>query len=98
MSITVTISPTTAGPIKQAPMPLASTPRNTQTFTASVANDSYNKGVTWAIAQGGGSIDSLGVFTPPIDFGPGKSTISATSVTDPTKSATAVVTYTDSQA
>jgi hypothetical protein len=47
------------------------------------------------IAQGGGQITSEGLFTPPIDWALGKSTVQATSVTDKTKWATAVVTYTD---
>lgn len=91
MEITVTITPKTAGPITQHPQPAASTPRNTQKFTAHVANDPANAGVTWAIAQGGGAIDSTGTFFPPLN--PGKSTISATSVTDKTKSDTATVAY-----
>jgi hypothetical protein len=95
MPISVTISPATPGPIKQERIQRAHTLRNTQQFKATVDGDPANAGVTWMIAQGGGQITSEGLFTPPIDWALGKSTVQATSVTDKTKWATAVVTYTD---
>lgn len=94
-AISVSVSPEAVGPIRQERIQQAHTPRRTQKFSASVQNDPANAGVTWAIAQGGGAISELGVFTPPIDFAIGKSTISATSVTDKSKTGFATVTYTD---
>lgn len=91
--ITVTISPSEAGPIGQKMIQEAHTVWNTQQFSASVVNDPANAGVTWDIAQGGGTIDSRGLYTPPL--GKGKATVKATSVTDKTKSATAIVTFDD---
>jgi len=95
MDISVTITPEVAGPIKQPYIQKASTPRNTQQFSAEVKNDPANAGVIWSIEQGGGVITPEGAFHPPLDNGLGKSTIHATSVTDKTKFAKATVTYTD---
>jgi hypothetical protein len=63
----------------------------TQTFTASVAN-ANNTAVTWSVQEGaaGGSITQTGVYTAPGTAGNYR--IIATSVADPTKSATAFVT------
>jgi hypothetical protein len=94
MSFTVSITPSTAGPIVQGSYQTAATPRKTQKFIATT-NDPA--GVVWAVAQGGGAITPEGVFYPPIDYTAtnGKSTVSATCVSDKTKVATAVVTYRD---
>jgi hypothetical protein len=65
-------------------------------FTASVQGDSANKGVTWSIQSPPGcdcgTIDSTGKYFAPqtAHVSPGL-VISATSVSDPTKSATAVI-------
>lgn len=72
------------------------TVRKTQRFTALVENDPVDNGVEWQIAQGGGTIDERGEFTPPIDFTKlAKTTIRAVSKTDKSKSGTAVVSYWD---
>jgi Galactose oxidase, central domain len=64
-------------------------------FTASVQGDSANEGVTWSIQSSGcdcGTIDSTGKYFAPntAHTAPGL-VISATSVSDPTKSGTAIV-------
>jgi len=92
--ITVSVSPTTA-----------TVPVNgTQQFTASVQNDAMNRGVTWSVTGcvGGasvcGSIAPLSTasgapatYTAPAGVPPNVQ-VKATSVNDPTKSATATVT------
>ena len=71
----------------------------TQQFTAAVNNDPKNLGVTWAVdGVGGGNaavggISSTGVYSPPASAG--THTITATSVADPTKSASATIGVTD---
>lgn len=80
--IAVSISPTSA----------TVAPGGTQTFSASVTNDSANAGVTWSVATGGQGSVSAGVYTAPAGAIPGTDTVVATSVTDPTKSASASVT------
>lgn len=92
-AISVTISPSTAGPVKQERIQRATTPWNTMQFSASVGNDPAGAGVTWDIAQGGGTIDARGKYSPPQGFG--QSTVIATSVADKTKSASAIVTFDD---
>ncbi len=65
-------------------------------FSAALEGDSANKGVTWSIQSSPGcdcgTIDSTGKYLAPMTphTAPGVS-ISATSVSDPTKSATAIV-------
>jgi len=92
-SISVSISPTRA----------AIAVGQTQTYVATVSNDSQNLGVTWAVdtIPGGsavtlGTIDANGKYTPPASgtIG-GTHTISATSKADITKNATASVAVTD---
>jgi hypothetical protein len=82
-AISVAISPTTA----------TVAPGGTQSFSATVSNDSANAGVTWAVASGGqGSVDTNGNYSVPAAAVAGTDTVTATSVTDPTKSASASVT------
>ena len=86
-AISVTVAPATAT-VAQG---------TTQQFMATVANDSANAGVTWSLAPvpAGtltGSVDQTGLYTPPTTPG-GTDTVIATSVTDPTKSASAAVTF-----
>jgi hypothetical protein len=69
----------------------------TQQFSATVSNDAKNAGVTWSLAPVvapalTGTISATGLYTPPTTPG-GTDTVIATSVTDPTKSGTAVVTF-----
>ena len=75
----------------------------TQTYVATVSNDSQNLGVTWSVdtIPGGntatlGTIDASGRYTPPTSgtIG-GTHTITATSKADVTKNATANVAVTD---
>lgn len=80
----------------------------TQAFTASVANDSANKGVTWALSGAGCSGATCGTLSatssasgvavtytaPAVVPNPASVTLTATSVADGTKTAAAVVTIT----
>jgi hypothetical protein len=77
-TISVTLSPTTA----------SLTPGQQQTFVANAANSTM--GVTWS-ATSVGKIDQTGLYTA---VNPGSGTVTATSVEDPTKSASAQVTVT----
>jgi len=69
----------------------------TQQFSATVSNDAKNAGVTWSLAPVvapalTGTISAAGLYAPPTTPG-GTDTVIATSVTDPTKSGTAAVTF-----
>ena len=97
-SISVAISPTI--PSVQA--------GQTATFTATVANDSAAKGVSWTLAGSGCSGGTCGTLSanssasgavvtytaPAVVPNPANVTLSATSVADGTKSATATITIT----
>lgn len=61
-----------------------------QQFTATISNHD-NKSVTWSVA-GVGSITNTGLYSTPAVVPAGTTTIIATSVADPTKTATATVT------
>jgi len=76
-AITVTIAPTAATVLVNG----------TQQFTVSVANDPSNAGVTWSTNAPGGIYTAPGTVPTPATV-----TVKATSVTDPTKSASATVT------
>ena len=79
---------------------------NTQAFTATVANDSQNKGVTWTVSGSGCTGAACGGLSPasspsgtavtytapPAVPAPALVTVTATSVADSTKSASAMVT------
>ena len=70
-----------------------------QAFTATVANDSANAGVTWSIGSGAGTLSgssTAGVtYTAPATVSATTTlTLTATSVTDATKSGTATITLT----
>lgn len=95
LEISIKIEPEVAGPIVQGQIQRSNYVWKTAKFTAIVYNDPANAGVTWDVAQGGGSINQQGFFSPPVDCipGTGRSTISATSVTDKTKSAVAICRY-----
>jgi hypothetical protein len=92
-NISVTIKPARA----------AITTGQTQTYVATVANDTLNQGVTWAVDTfpGGnaislGTIDASGKYTPPTTgmIG-GAHTITATSRTDSSKSVSGTIAVTD---
>src|ERR1700690_419099 len=95
MSISVTVTPSSAGPLQFKTNTAGEIPSNflkpTQKFSATVTGDPGNAGVAWSVDQGGGHVDEVGNFTPSDDHG--HSTVKATSVTDKTKSATATVFY-----
>ena len=67
-------------------------PSQIQQLTATVSN-ADNTAVTWAMVSGPGAINAYGVYTSPYAVsGATTATVRATSVLDPTKSATATVT------
>jgi uncharacterized protein (TIGR03437 family) len=81
-AVTITISPTS----------VSLTDGQTQQFTATVTN-STNTAVTWSISPQLGTINSAGSYTAPAPVSASqKVTVTATSVSDPTKSATASIT------
>ena len=69
--------------------PTAVSAGGTQTFTATVSNDSANGGVTWGASLG--TITSNGVYTAPATIAVTSTTVIATSKTDPSKSASVTV-------
>jgi len=81
-AISVAVSPTTATLIGGA----------SQTFTATVSNDTANAGVTWTASTG--TVTSAGVYTAPAVITGTSATVTATSKTDTTKSASATITLT----
>jgi hypothetical protein len=96
-AITVSVAPPSAN---------VQTPSGTQPFTATIANDSQNKGVTWALSGAGCSGATCGTlsastsasgiaisYTAPASVpSPATVTITATSVTDGSKSSSATIT------
>jgi hypothetical protein len=64
-------------------------------LSATVANDSANTGVTWAITSGGGSLSRVtstsATYTAPLPIIAGAAVVTATSKTDPTKSASMTI-------
>ncbi len=84
---TTTVTPQTVA-VSVSPTAKTVTTGDVVTFTGSAAN-AVNTAVTWT-ASGGASITSAGVWTAPST--PGSYTVTATSVADPTKSATATMT------
>ncbi len=89
-TLTLSVSPTVAAVV-------AST--QTEQFTATVQGNATNLGVTWSVdgvSAGNastGTIDSAGLYTPP--SAAGVHTVTATSVADPSVSASATVAVTD---
>ncbi len=79
--------------VRLAPAPETVPTGARHTFTANVAG-SANPAVTWSAT--GGSIDANGTFTTPST--PGRYTVTATSVADPTKKDSAVVDVVDTEA
>jgi arylsulfate sulfotransferase len=84
-TISVTVSPATA----------TVTSGGTAQFTATVTNDSSNAGVTWTVSSSSatpGAVDATGKYTAPSVTAAITASVIATSKTDTTKSATAMVT------
>jgi hypothetical protein len=100
-TITVIAAPVIS--ISVAPSSSSVAPGGSQSFTASVQNDSQNQGVTWSISGSGCSGATCGTLnnatsssvtytapaTPP---SPATVTLTATSVSDPSKSGSATIT------
>lgn len=96
-SLTLTVAVTGVSPAA----PTLYAPNETLQFTASVSN-AVNSAVTWSVSTtvccSAGSISQTGLYTAPADnnwpfFGPPETvTVTATSVQDPTKSASATLT------
>jgi uncharacterized protein (TIGR03437 family) len=82
-ALSVTVSPTT----------VTLNNGDTQQFTATVTN-ATNTGVLWSIAPttGAGTLDSTGLYTAPSTITVTKATVTAQSLQDPTKTASATVT------
>ena len=81
-AVSVAVTPTTATLIGGA----------SQTFTATVTNDTASAGVTWTASTG--TVTSAGIYTAPAVITTTSATVTATSKTDTTKSASATVTLT----
>ena len=78
--------------VSVSPPVIALIQSQTQQFTASVTG-SANTGVTWSLSPAIGSITAAGLYTAPASIASSQTvTVKATSVADPTKSATATVT------
>jgi hypothetical protein len=85
LPVTISVSPTAANIAAGA----------TQQFTATVTNSANT--VLWSLGSAVGSISSSGLYTaPPSVGGPQTVTVTATSIADPTKSASATVTVSPS--
>jgi hypothetical protein len=81
--ISVSVSPTSGGTLYQG---------QTEAFTATVLN-TPNLAVTWTINPSVGSVSAAGVYTAPASVPSSQVvTVTATSVADPTKSASAAIT------
>ena len=95
-SVTVTLLP----PASVSVSPSTAVLSNSQTlqFTASVSN-AIITGVTWSLSPAGtGTISATGLSTAPSSIGAQQSvTLTATSLADPTKSASAAITLTPNQ-
>jgi uncharacterized protein YjdB len=108
-TITVTAAPA-AITVSVSPQTASVAVGGTQTFAATVTNDSGNKGVTWTLSGTGCSGAACGSVSPASSASgaavtytaaatapSGEVTLKATSVADATKSAAATITVTSSQ-
>lgn len=92
-SLSASATVTVLSPITISVTPPSATLTGGQTaqFTASVSNTT-NTAVTWSINPGAGTISSSGLYTAPSSVTSQQSiTVTATSVADPTKTASALV-------
>ena len=82
----------TTGSVTLSPASVSLSSAQTQQFTP-VVTGSANTAVTWALSPAVGSISAGGLYTAPALISSGQTiTVSATSIADPTKSGTAVIT------
>jgi uncharacterized protein (TIGR03437 family) len=87
----ITLQPAAAITISISPTSVSLTDGQSQQFVATVTN-STNTAVTWSISPQLGSMTSAGSYTAPSPINASASiTVTATSVADPTKSATASI-------
>ncbi|HEY4357359.1 MAG TPA: IPT/TIG domain-containing protein [Acidobacteriaceae bacterium] len=86
-SATVTLTPIS---VSITPTAATLSGGDTQGFTATVANDGTNSGVTWSVSAG--TITAAGLYTAPVPVTSSSATVTATSKADPAKSASATVT------
>lgn len=94
VSASVAVTP----PISVSPVSISVTPSQTQAFTATVSGASATA-LTWSLNPAVGSITAAGLYTAPSAMPPSAAvTITATSVSDPTNSASAAVTIVPPQA
>lgn len=87
-SVTVTVATPVVNSVTVSPSPASTITGGTVQFTGTVAGTVTNKSVTWKVTLG--TITSAGAYTAPATVG--TDTITATSVADTTKSASATVT------
>jgi sugar lactone lactonase YvrE len=90
---TATVTVTAPVSVSITPESAVLAPGSTQQFAATVANAS-NPAVTWSVTEnGGGTVNASGLYTAPATIAGASATfhVVATSVADPTKSATATV-------
>lgn len=91
--VTITAAPPPPITVSISPAPASSDACKTIAFTATVGG-TQNRSVTWSVQEpGGGTIASSGVYTAPSDAGTYH--VVATSVADPTRSASVPITVTD---
>ena len=84
-----TISIASVVSVLVSPASVSLTAGKTQQFTAAVSGSSGNNGVTWTRSPNVGSISNTGLYTAPATVSSQQTvTATATSVADPTKSAT----------
>ncbi|MCW5962774.1 MAG: hypothetical protein KIT83_01945 [Bryobacterales bacterium] len=89
--VVLTLVPTIQ--VSVAPSTATVRPNDTQQFTATVTNDPTNAGVTWQVTPQVGSVDASGTYTAPAMIAAQSTvTLRATSVSDPSRSATASIT------
>jgi len=77
--------------VSVSPLTAAMVPSQSQQFTATVLN-APNTAVTWSVSPAVGTITPTGLYTAPSSPTAQTLTVTATSVADPTKSATSTIT------
>ena len=93
LSFTLGTSPSAPVSVSVTPSKVTVPTGSTQRFVASVTGVNGNPAVTWTLSRNLGKIDKTGLYTPPAFVGGWQTVVvTATSVADPTKSASATVT------